>query len=82
MEVQFKNWVTPNFAIVKLPGRDGEGGLAAFHAGGPDGQTAFPVDVLDPEDLADLCDRFRADVFKKAGKTDPGHRAQVSREGR
>ncbi len=27
---------------------------------------------LTPEQLADLCDRYRAMVFEKAGKDDPG----------
>lgn len=31
----------------------------------------YPLSDLDPETLDDLCDQFRRDVFKKAGKTPP-----------
>jgi hypothetical protein len=32
---------------------------------------AFPLKDLPPEALSALCDEFRREVFRKAGKTDP-----------
>lgn len=38
---------------------------------GDDNSAAFPLSDVDANALSALCDQFRADVFKKAGKTDP-----------
>lgn len=43
----------------------------AAGAGDPDAEAAFPLSDVDEMALSALCDQFRADVFKKAGKTDP-----------
>lgn len=40
-------------------------------ARGKEDDNAFPVSALSPKALSDLCDRFRRDVFEKAGKKDP-----------
>lgn len=32
---------------------------------------SYPIADVDEQTLSDLCDQFRRDVFKKAGKTDP-----------
>ena len=40
-------------------------------AGDPDAEAAFELSAVDAMTLSALCDQFRADVFKKAGKTDP-----------
>jgi hypothetical protein len=39
--------------------------------GDPDAEAAFELSAIDAQTLSALCDQFRADVFKKAGKTDP-----------
>lgn len=39
--------------------------------GDPDAEAAFELSAIDPQTLSSLCDQFRADVFKQAGKTDP-----------
>lgn len=43
----------------------------AAAAGDPDAEAAFELSAVDAMTLSALCDQFRADVFKKAGKTDP-----------
>lgn len=74
MRVKLRNFTTPNFAVMEMPpGQRGDGFVQA---------PSFRLSLLEPEELADLCDRFRAEVFKKAGKSDPRHTAQVAREGR
>jgi len=35
--------------------------------------THVPLHEVDAEDLADLCHRFRAEIFEKAGKLDPDY---------
>lgn len=40
-------------------------------AQGDDSDPAFPLRDVDADALSALCDQFRADVFKQAGKTDP-----------
>lgn len=40
-------------------------------ASGDDSDPAFPLRDVDVNTLSALCDQFRADVFKHAGKTDP-----------
>jgi hypothetical protein len=39
--------------------------------GDPDSEAAFSISTVDEQTLSALCDQFRADVFKLAGKTDP-----------
>lgn len=39
--------------------------------GDPDAEAAFELAAVDAQTLSTLCDQFRADIFKKAGKTDP-----------
>jgi hypothetical protein len=31
----------------------------------------IPISELDAEELSKLCDKFREEIFRKAGKTDP-----------
>lgn len=38
---------------------------------GPTLSPSWPLSDLDVTTLSDMCDQFRADIFKKAGKTDP-----------
>lgn len=40
-------------------------------ASGDDSDPAFPLRDVDASTLSELCDQFRADVFKQAGKLDP-----------
>lgn len=63
MNVEFNPWQTPNFATLKLPPRPRQEGFVCT--------GNLPLREIPPEDLARLCDQFRAEVFAKAGKPDP-----------
>lgn len=39
--------------------------------GDPEAEAAFELSAVDAQTLSALCDQFRAEVFKKAGKADP-----------
>lgn len=62
VEVAIQPFSIPNFVR-----RDKK----AAAAGDPDAEAAFELSAVDAMTLSALCDQFRADVFKKAGKTDP-----------
>lgn len=64
MNVKFKSWTTPNFVFMDLPPRPRQEGVNFD-------RSSMSIKDIEASDLADLCDRFRADVFKKAGKADP-----------
>lgn len=59
--VGLQPFMTPNFVIAKLPaGRNGGQDAPKWHLG-----------EISAETLSDLCDVFRAEIFAKAGKSDP-----------
>jgi hypothetical protein len=55
INIPLKPWVTPNFVVADLPQK----------------AAAWPLEAVDADVLAQLCDDFRAEVFRKAGKDDP-----------
>lgn len=63
IEVELKPWRVPSYVIPKRVARPRQEG---FQEG-----MKLHISEVDAEALAELCDRFRADVFAKAGKTDP-----------
>lgn len=58
MDVKTESWRTPNFIILNLPAVDGE-------------KPKISIKDATEEALSEQCDRFRAHVFERAGKTDP-----------
>lgn len=63
MIVKLKPFLTPNFVIPEAkPGARQEGWNPP---------TSIPLADVDAQELSDMCDQFRADVFRKAGKEDP-----------
>jgi len=60
IEVKIKDFRVPNFVV-----REGTEGEENESAG------SIPLSDLSPNDLETLCDTFRRDVFKKAGKSRP-----------
>jgi hypothetical protein len=63
MTIDLQPFQTPNFVIGKttaLPRGDG------WHP-----SPKWSLKEVDAETLARMCDEFRAEVFKKAGKIDP-----------
>lgn len=65
MKIKIQPWQTPNFLIGQMPdGRRQDG----FN---PDAAPKWALAEVDTETLAEQCDAFRAEVFRKAGKPDP-----------
>lgn len=63
MNVKLKPFSTPNFVIGIMPPGTRENGIEKL--------PSWPLSVVSVEELDKMCNDFRAEVFKKAGKTDP-----------
>ncbi len=63
IQIKLVPFTTPNFVLVQMPPRPREHGITEA--------PKFALAELDHDTLSKLCDEFRADVFQKAGKTDP-----------
>lgn len=63
MNIELQPWAAPNFVIMVTPPRPRQEGI--HHV------STFPLQAVDADALAKMCDDFRAEVFRKAGKTDP-----------
>jgi hypothetical protein len=57
-------WIVPHHILLELPYKRTPGSA-------PREATAIPLESVDPQVLAQMCDQFRATVFEKAGKEDP-----------
>lgn len=62
-KIKLQSWLTPNFVRFVMPPRKRQDGFQET--------PGLPLKEVDADTLAALCDEFRAEVFKKAGKTDP-----------
>lgn len=63
IKIKLKPINTPNFVLSEpRPGKREDGPLEP---------PKFALSEIDEETLHLLCEQFRKDVFKKAGKTDP-----------
>lgn len=57
MEIKLRPFRTPNFVIIpETYGRSTD---------------SIPLCDVPAKDLSDLCDQFRSEIFRKAGKKDP-----------
>lgn len=65
MKVELFGFTVPNFVIQKMPPRPRQDGYGFAE------NPKFALKEIPAEDLAALCDDFRASVFAKAGKSDP-----------
>ena len=65
MKVKLLPWSVPNFVIGKMPARPRQEGFNL------DACPKWSLAEVDAETLAEQCDAFRAEVFRKAGKQDP-----------
>ena len=65
MEIKLKSWIVPNFVIGKMPKTLRQDEFK------PDNDPKWALADVEEEILSDQCDRFRAEVFEKAGKKDP-----------
>lgn len=63
MKIELLGFATPNFVIQKTPARPRQEGITEA--------PKYALSEIPAEDLASLCDRFRSEIFRKAGKLDP-----------
>lgn len=63
MNIKLKPFGTPSFAILIMPAGKRQDGFTPT--------DGIPLREIDAEELSDMCDAFRAEIFKKAGKPDP-----------
>jgi hypothetical protein len=68
MNITLKPFTVPNFVIQVLPVRPRQEGI-----GEP---RSYPLSDVDADELSDMCDVFRVEVFRKAGKADPRKRTR------
>lgn len=64
INVKLRPWQTPNFINGEMPVRPRQEG---FIQDGP----KWSLKEVGPEVLSQMCDTFRAEIFKKAGVVDP-----------
>lgn len=67
MKIELRPWSTPNFVTGVMSVRRGQDGFD------PDAAPKWHVRDVDAETLAEQCDRFRDEIFAKAGKSDPAN---------
>lgn len=67
MNIKLQPWITPNFVIGVMPARPRQEGF------NPDAAPKWALKEVEAETLAKMCDEFRADIFRKAGKPDPAN---------
>lgn len=63
MQVELQPWITPNCVIAKTSIRPRQEGFKE--------PPMWSINEVDAETLAEQCDKFRAEIFSKAGKEDP-----------
>jgi len=63
MKIKLKPFNTPNFVIQEAAPKPRQEG---FHE-----PPKYHLREIPEEDLDDLCNEFRAEIFRKAGKKDP-----------
>lgn len=64
-QVPLKPFTTPNFVIAERPPRGRSSMTESME------EPKFALAELSSETLSELCEQFRVDVFKKAGKPLP-----------
>jgi len=65
MQIKLKSWITPNCVVGVMPPRSRQDGFQ------PDTAPTWGLNEVDAETLAKMCDEFRAEIFRKAGKPAP-----------
>ncbi len=63
MKIELLGFMTPNFVIQKMPARPRQAGIVE--------SPKYALSEIPVDDLSALCDDFRAEIFRKAGKADP-----------
>ena len=65
MKIMLNPWIVPNYVTAKMAPRPRQEGFQE----GP----KWHLSEVDADTLAEQCDKFRAEVFRKAGKSDPAN---------
>jgi hypothetical protein len=63
MQIDLIPWLVPNFVRLKMPAVKRQDGFSET--------PGLPLSEVDADSLSAQCDKFRKEVFKKAGKDDP-----------
>ena len=63
IEIPRLPWNVPNFVLLQGP--------VGRRQDGPQQGMTLPLASVQAEVLAEMCDEFRAEIFRKAGKVDP-----------
>lgn len=63
IQLKLRPFQTPNYVSVEGESKPRQEGLQEL--------PKFALNELSEESLSELCDQFRFDIFKKAGKVDP-----------
>ena len=63
MNLKLKPWLVPNFCVQEVPPSTRQEGFTEA--------PAWKLSDVDADTLAQMCDDFRAEVFRKSGKPDP-----------
>lgn len=61
--IELQPFITPNYVLVKMPARPRQEGFQE--------NPKFALSELEESTLSELCDKFREEIFLKAGKEDP-----------
>lgn len=65
MKIEIQPWITPNYITGIVPPRKRQDGF------NPDLAPKWHISEVDVETLSEQCNKFRDEIFKKAGKKDP-----------
>jgi len=65
MNIELQSWSTPNFVTGIMPAGKRQDGF------NPDSLPKWHISEVDEETLSNQCDKFREEIFRKAGKVDP-----------
>lgn len=71
IQIELQPWQVPNYVLEKMPPRPRQEGLRE--------PRSHPLSEVSPEILSAMCDEFRAEIFRKAGKDDPTCRRLIPR---
>lgn len=63
MQIEVQPWLVPNFVTGKMPAGNRQDGIVE--------PPKWALSDVEPDVLASMCNAFRAEVFRKAGKPDP-----------
>lgn len=63
ISLKLRPFIVPNFVSVEALPKQRQDGVSF--------PCTFPLCAVGEDELSRMCDEFRAEIFKKAGKTDP-----------